>query len=251
MRGMKITAADRAWLQKEYPKLQLRSSGNREIVEGIFEFIAAYDEREHQYLINPTDSNSPQTMIIHDRYKVRISNQPNIDKLPKVKESGGRIRAVAKEKGIAEIDLHIYPDNSLCLVGPLDENGSVSFRDFLDGHVLQFFYDQSYFERFGRWPRGQYSHGVLGVFENYFERHQLENSDLLEVCLSALKKSRQWTGIKEILFRKDNIRGHWQCPCGSGKKFRNCHVIALRGMWCLQSDLKSAPKRGGKFSQIS
>lgn len=167
----------------------------------------------------------------------------NIEKLPKVRETGGRIRAFAEERGLAEIDLHISPDDSLCLVGALDENTNQSFRDFLDSPVLQFLYDQSYFEKYGRRPRGQYSHGMLGIFENYFDRREVENGKLLEACLNTLKKSRQWPEIKKILFRKGNIKGHWQCPCGSGKRFRDCHENALLGMWCLQSDLKSAPNQ--------
>jgi len=234
---------DRAWIRENYPKLLVHTSGSREIVEGTFNFIAAYSETEKHYIINPTDIDNPKIIVIQDEYQIRITPPAGIEKLPKVRETDGRIRGLTQEKGIAAIDLHIYPADSLCLVGSLDENRKQSFRDFLDGPVLQFLYDQSYFEKYGRWPRGQYSHGVLGIFENYFDRREVENGKLLEACLNTLQKSRQWPEIKKILFRKGNIKGHWQCPCGSGKKFRDCHENALLGMWCFQSDLKSAPNQ--------
>ena len=238
---MRITEKERAWVQENYPKLQIRSSRETEVVEGIFEFMAAYNAANREYLINPTDIDNPKVIVIHDQYEIRVSIQPQMDELPKVQETAGRIKSVAKEKGIPEIDLHIYSNNSLCLVGALDENETVTLPDFMDGHVLQFFYDQSYFERYGQWPRGQYSHGVLGVFENYLDRRQNSIGDSLEACLSILKKSRHWSGIKSILLRKEGFKGHWLCPCGYRKRFRDCHYNAFQGIWRLQSDLDKYP----------
>jgi hypothetical protein len=27
---------------------------------------------------------------------------------------------------------------------------------------------------------------------------------------------------------KDEVKGHWECPCGSGQRLRNCHADYLR-----------------------
>ena len=27
---------------------------------------------------------------------------------------------------------------------------------------------------------------------------------------------------------KDEVKGHWECPCGSGQRLRNCHADHLR-----------------------
>ena len=252
---LRVTTEDRAWIRKNYPGLEIRSSGNREIIAGVFQFTAAYNQAENEYLINPVDTACPQMMVIQDQYDIRFSVHPNVrDGLPTVYETGGRIKTVAKERGLPDIDLHIYPDNSLCLVGALDEKATVALRDFLDRNVLQFFYDQSYFERYGRWPRGQYSHGVLGVFENYSDRRQRGGGARIDACLGQLRKSRHWPEIKNVLIRKEPVKGHWPCLCGSGNKFRGCHAQALEGILRLQNDLsqkkKSQPCLGSRWHPV-
>ena len=39
--------------------------------------------------------------------------------------------------------------------------------------------------------------------------------------------SNQPSVIQEYLrcLTEEQIRGHWDCPCGSGKKLRNCHIL--------------------------
>lgn len=235
---MKITEEEISWIQANYSKLHFRRSGIREIVEGIFEFTAAYDELNREYLINPTDIENPKIIAIHDQYDLRITSPRLNAVLPMVQEVGGRIKKVADERGIPEIDLHIYPNNALCLVGALDERQVLDFKAFLDGPVLQFLYDQTYFEKFGRWPRGQYAHGILGVFENYYERRQLSNGKLLENCLAALAKSHDWISIRTLLTGNDKIKGHRSCLCGSNRGFRDYHSQALKGIWKLRDDLQ-------------
>lgn len=236
---LKLTDEDIAWIRAYYPSLRFRRSGIREIVEGSFEFTAAYDELRQQYLIHPDDVLNPKIMVIQDKYEIRIT-PPRLDaKLPMVQETGGRIRNVAKERGLATIDLHLYPNNAVCLVGPLYDEPVQSFPDFLYGPVLQFFYDQSYFEKFGRWPRGAYSHGIPGVLENYLEQRECRNGRLIKRCLGKLMRSHDWPKVRHLLMGKESAMAHCACFCGSNREFRDCHSQALKGLRKLQEDMRS------------
>jgi len=41
--------------------------------------------------------------------------------------------------------------------------------------------------------------------------------------------STEPAGTRKFLeyLSKDRIKGHWDCPCGSGKKLRKCHMVHL------------------------
>jgi hypothetical protein len=69
---------------------------------------------------------------------------------------------------------------------------------------------QWWFEKKGVWRFGERSHGAKGIVEAY--------ADVLEVCPKAAEVlyllrllSQEWP------------KGHWQCPCGSGRLLRRCH----------------------------
>jgi hypothetical protein len=66
------------------------------------------------------------------------------------------------------------------------------------------------------WPFGQWAHGARGVFQYY--RELLTTSDL-----------RVITTYLEYLTAK-KVRGHWACPCGSGKKLRDCHFFQVKDL---------------------
>ena len=63
-------------------------------------------------------------------------------------------------------------------------------------------------------PYGDRSHGAEGKLEAYRERYGTDNDRILAYLLFYL--------IEEIPYR-----GHSICPCGSGKKIRDCHGIQL------------------------
>ena len=75
---------------------------------------------------------------------------------------------------------------------------------------MSYFYAASYFKRYGVAPYGERSHGVKGIEEAYMERYRVTDRNVLMHLLLYL------TGIQRY-------RGHLECPCGSGKKFRDCH----------------------------
>jgi hypothetical protein len=131
--------------------------------------------------------------------------------VPIVYEIGGRIPRI--------MDRHVYPDKGNCCLFLLDETfryykESDTIVDFLKGPVESYFLSQSYFEsKPGEWIFGQRSHGVYGILEFYSEILNTKNVYLIGSFLSYLIK--------------DEVKGHWQCFCGSQILMRKCHFNIL------------------------
>src|SRR5690349_17107089 len=66
------------------------------------------------------------------------------------------------------------------------------------------------------WPFGQWAHGPKGVFQFY--RELLKTSDL-----------RTITTYLDYLAAK-KVKGHWPCPCGRGRKVRDCHLGQIQDL---------------------
>ena len=145
-----------------------------------------------------------------DRYLIEIlipSDYPR--SIPVVREIGDRIPKIP--------DRHMNEKGDACLF--LAEErweawpiGS-SFTDFLQGPVHNFFLGQSLVERGEQWPFGSWGHGAVGIKEYYSRLLGTEDSQIILSYLSILSKKE--------------IKGHWYCPCGSGKRLRNCHLSFL------------------------
>jgi len=234
---MEIHKADRRVIESEQPQLAITSHGDDFLITGIFHFWAAYDENESSYIINPSDRDCKRLICIRDDYEVEILLPSKENGFPRVKETGGRIRAVAERHKLPPQDVHQYEDNRLCIIGFLDQT-KFAVSDFLRIPLLQFFYDQSYFSRYRRWPRGYYAHGVIGLLENYFDRTESGRSEkVYKQCTHYLEDellvSKATDEVKTLLEHRNNIQGHMSCLCGSKRKFRNCHEKAFRGLWQL------------------
>ena len=124
---------------------------------------------------------------------------------PQVFEVGGRIPRVA--------DRHVNEDGDCCIT--VWENWLVcaddhSFAAFMAGPVNEFFLGQYWFEKTGKWPFGERAHGTKGLEEAYADALSIPN-----------KKKDLIYHLR--LLSKDWPKGHWLCPCGSGKLLRHCH----------------------------
>lgn len=245
---MIVSTEDRIWASRNYPRLKFLNEGESEIMAGYFDFAAAYDERQGRYVINPDGAETADLKIIRDSYQIKITFPKEHGVLPKVREVSGRIKKAAETHGKQPTDLHISPDGTLCMVGPLDGRIDLTLPRFLDGPVLQTFYDQSYFERYARWVRGQYSHGILGLIENYYDRIQ-DGEDLSDECFAGLWVSHSKNCL-QILNMKAMIDGHHRCVCGSGERFRHCHKKVLLGLQRLQEYVRQHPTLRNKISLL-
>lgn len=147
---------------------------------------------------------------------------------PVVFETGGRIPK--------EADRHVFEDHGNCCLGVWEEwllrTEDPSAAAFLAGPLHDYFLSQSWYEAKGDWPFGDRSHGRLGVLEAY--------SDLLEIELS-LSQARSYLS----LLAKAAVKGHYECPCGSGLRLRHCHRDKVEGLsdWILPDMAKRMLRR--------
>ena len=141
-----------------------------------------------------------------DRYAIEISflaDYPN--SLPQVRETGGRIPWTP--------DRHVNPEDKTACVCLPDEwflqRLDTTFLTFLRGPVCNYFLGQKAFEMYGQWPFGERRHGIDGIFDFYKEYLETSDHNVVRNYLTCLSH--------------DVVKGHWDCPCGSGKRIRNCH----------------------------
>ena len=130
---------------------------------------------------------------------------------PVVFETGRRIPRI--------VDRHVFPKHGNCCIGIWEEwlltTPDHRFETFLNGIMHDYFVSQTYYEAKGEWPFGERSHGALGVLESY--------ADLLGLAPGA----KIVADYLDLLSRQ-KIKGHAWCPCGSGKRLRQCHSDELR-----------------------
>lgn len=160
------------------------------ILDGIYEDVPYYDEFE---------------------LKILISWNYPID-LPEVKETTGRVARTKYE--------HIYRDGRLCLGATCDlidcVQSSHSLLEYLDKVISSYFFGFLYFEEYGVAPPfGERSHGYVGLKEAYKERYGVIDDIPLYNLLYTFG-----SGLP--------LRGHVLCPCGSGKRLRDCHGPMLQ-----------------------
>lgn len=221
---MKVEPKTREKVILNYPGLEFKEFDGKITLEGIFGFKATFNSNNNQYIINPQVEDD---YTIIDRYQVTL-NIPETDDFPTVFETAGRIPK--------ESDFHKNKDGSLCLAGPFDSIDDFPLDKFLDILLLQFLYDQSFNGKFKFWPRGEYSHGPLGLIENYYDRLG-QISQLEEQCFAVFlkyKDNNEYQQYFKLIVSKKRVKGHHPCVCGSGTQYRQCHNKVFRGLWTLQ-----------------
>ena len=189
-------------------KLQLRT-----IIES-----ALRELQPHLIITNETSSNftiegsfqlsGPNGPFDHYVLRLVVSKKfPSIE--PLVFETAERIPRIP--------DRHINSNGSCCLtvweewlaIAP-----DFSFRGFLDGPLKEFFLNQWWFEKDGRWRFGERPHGAPGIVQAY-------------ACVLEIPARTRSVIYYLRLLSQDWPKGHWICPCGSGLKLRDCHKDAL------------------------
>jgi len=183
----------KAEVQATYPNLHFYPTADRVVVRGTFPIV-----HEGEIL---------------DRYLVEIELPHDYpDAVPVVREVGGRVPRTP--------DYHVNGTGEACLFLP-DERWTVcppgtTFLAFLEGPVRNFFLGQSVYRVTGKWPFGERRHGTDGTRDYYVE---LLGADDINVIL----------GYLECLARPV-LKGHWQCPCQSGRRLRDCHRAQMEDL---------------------
>jgi hypothetical protein len=149
--------------------------------------------------------------VVLERYQVEIRFPRDYPKtVPVVEEIGGRIPRIT--------DRHISGDGTACLLVPEEWllARDQSFRALLDGPIRNFFLGQILVEAGKPWPFGERPHGYDGLIESYME-------------LLAITDPARVIAYFDCLRRKA-LKGHFECPCGSEKRLRNCHRAELHAL---------------------
>lgn len=110
-------------------------------------------------------------------------------------------------------DRHVYVDGALCLATPLalwiELDGRFTIDRVLDIPVRNFLIGNGLVEQGEPWPHGDRSHGAEGILEHFGE---------------LIGTSEPMTVARLLLdLVNEKVRGHWPCPCRSGRIIRNCH----------------------------
>lgn len=142
--------------------------------------------------------------------EIRISGEYPLS-IPEVRETTGRI----KDSGYG----HVFKEDYLCLGATCDLidciQSSSSLLVFLDLVIPSYLFGFMYYEEYGvEPPFGERSHGYKGLKEAYMDRY-------------GILEDNQLYNLLFILGGIVPYRGHMLCPCGSGKRLRNCHGPAL------------------------
>ena len=146
-----------------------------------------------------------------DRYSVELQLARNHPAgLPIVRETSGRIPR--------HLDRHILADGTACVLLP-DERWRLwpvgsPLLNYLTGPLHSFFLAQTTVEEGQPWPFGQWAHGAKGIFQFYRELLKTSDRRVMTMYLDYL-------GAKKV-------KGHWPCPCRSGRKLRDCHFDQIK-----------------------
>ncbi len=197
---MKVNDKEIQWLESHFPNLHYEAKAQK--IVGELDFCAYYDQVSRNLTIG--NGYAVQNTFIQDVFEIEI-RLDSIDSngWPKVYEIGGRYRKIAKKCKVETIDLHMYSDDGACCLGikPGPER-NLKVSNFILNLIIPFFYRLSYTEKFGitaarndLW--GEYSHGEKGLREYEKEIFNIYKLDL---------------GRNDL------------CPCGSGKKYKKCHL---------------------------
>jgi len=197
-----LSDEDKAWLSSEYPSLNIQNK-----------------KLSGEICFQRTSDN----ISILECFNIQVIlkyNEKSI--LPKIICTDEKIENIANELNKKLDDLHINHDNSFCLTVPQKErdffeDGIFNIRDFFKNLVEPFLYWISYYQRYGKAPWSEYSHGILGIYEYIGEDDSLK----FKMMYKILKDEKQ--SLRKIL----KLYRQSQCLCGSNIKMRKCH----NGIW--------------------
>lgn len=127
----------------------------------------------------------------------------------------------AKETGnkISKNYTHRYPDGGLCLGVDSEieltclEGNYFDIEKWFERFVVPYFFSYEYYMDKHQYPFGDRSHDKLGIAELYMELFRV---DSIKKVYDCMRYSLTHT-----------YRGHLLCPCGSGRRIRQCHKTEL------------------------
>ncbi len=230
-----LSVNEKEWLKARFPKLEINENEKGFVFNGDLVVDMFYDGSvDEGYVIFPDKNVHSSDQYIIDCYQIRIE-YCDTRFIPIVYETAGRLKKFARQRNMELADLHINFAGDLCLCPkPLEKvklANSYTIEDFFKLMLIPFFYAQSYFEKYSKWPWKDYSHGDPGIvecFAAYISKVQ-EKKAFIENTVNSLNVKNQM-----IVRSADQITRQALCFCNSGNKFRNCH----HGAWMSVKILK-------------
>ena len=181
------------------------------MIAGTLDVSAVYDKKSELLTPPPSSTDQSEHKGIHDSFEIemRLEFQPlDFNPWPPVVETAGRIQQIMERHQIADIaDMHCYPglsENRCCLGIQAATGAKIEVAQFIRELVVPFFYRVAYVDR----------HGLLAA-----------KTDLWgEYPHSSIEAHRQY--LAELLGMRKASRTR-SCPCGSGKKYKRCHLAEV------------------------
>lgn len=120
-----------------------------------------------------------------------------------------------------DINWHISPEGICCLdvthnLIAMSKMG-INICSFITEKIYTYFANQLYKLTENKYAGKEYAHHLDGVIQYYIEEHNLQDKNAI---VSLLKR----------IITKSSIGRNDSCPCGSGKKIKNCHQNSIDTM---------------------
>jgi hypothetical protein len=124
---------------------------------------------------------------------------------------------------------HKFTNGSLCLGIPIEiskylKDNKNDISKFFEAFIIPYLYSYLYYEIYEYMPFGEREHGDIGYLQYYIEVFNVKDTHQLKSMVDYLVKHKEY-------------KGHHECPCGSGKKIRNCHKVILYQFYNHHEDL--------------
>ena len=226
-----LTEQDKQWFRQYCRNFTL--SHNK--ISGELNFTATYNKETGDFLIIHEDSTDyVGGLHLNGKFKIRIEEREEklLSKLPALYVDG--VEPIA--------DRHFgQRDKSACLCSPLEEESFLvpkfEFKKYFEQLVIPFLYGQVFYTTEKHWPWDEFKHGGIGLLQSYEQTCNNSTSPFVENFLNYLKQDARWPAYKKILILTRPSRQ--ACPCGTGKKLRDCHPEAIKGLAKLKADISN------------
>jgi len=206
---MPVSNQDLELLRQEQPGLSYDAETNT--IRGNLKFSEEYDPEDGLLKqVSGSACNNPN-MLIRAAFdiEIRLNFQPSqYNPWPDVIETAGRIQQIMEERKIDDkADMHcfpFYPENRCCLGIKVYSDDKIEIAKFIREMIVPFFYRVAYVER----------HGLQAARTDLWEEypHDFE------------KAKREYIGgLRDM----NNLSRNARCACGSGKKYKNCHLAEV------------------------
>lgn len=214
------------YLEKNFPELLFVNDYE---VRGFIRFSARH---QHGTNIVQCGITSKDSLEICYPVKIVLPSESNV--FPSVYTQGNSIERIMQKWDITcRADVHTYPNNKACLCPPPEEllmvRNNIDFITLVENYIIPYYYQITYFEKYGKWPFTNYSHGPAAIFEYYLRsiNHSPSVSILLRDCIDSLLKFKIGisSSIGQLLSQVGtfSFKKNAKCFCGSNKKFIKCH----------------------------